>query len=164
MLEANALLITAFGFFSLFAMVIWLSFRHHLAANTSVAANPSANLTASPGAGTSTKASNRAPKVSAPMPHWVLLAEDGPMRGKRFELHSSHLTIGRDPARCHIHYAGEAVSREHAKIQPLAQGARLWHLSGTNKTFVNGKAVQDAHLSSGDRIRISQVTFRLEQG
>jgi pSer/pThr/pTyr-binding forkhead associated (FHA) protein len=97
------------------------------------------------------------------MQQLVLLAEDGPMRGKRFELHSSHLTIGRDPARCHIHYAGEAVSREHARIQPLGQGARLQHLSSTNQTFVNGQAVQDTHLNLGDRIRISQVTFRLEQ-
>lgn len=50
------------------------------------------------------------------------------------------------------------VSRVHCRLTALADGALEVHdLDSTNGTFLNGKRVQTARVSSGDRIGVGRV-------
>ena len=50
------------------------------------------------------------------------------------------------------------VSRIHCRLTAAANGdLEVRDLDSTNGTFVNGKRVQSAQLSSGDRIQIGRV-------
>lgn len=72
------------------------------------------------------------------------------------------LTIGRDPS-SNICLDDEGVSRNHIKIIVYDDGRpNIVDLESTNGTFVNGKQVDAAPLSEGDRIQIGpDVVVRL---
>lgn len=94
-----------------------------------------------------------------------LVVVEGPLRGNRFDITEAGVKIGRDPASCQVVLSESASSREHAVVLPTAPGeAVICNLSGTNPTFVNGRPVQEAALTAGDRIRIagSVLTFESE--
>ena len=53
---------------------------------------------------------------------------------------------------------GALVSRVHCRLSALPEGGlEVRDLDSTNGTFVNGKRVQTAQLSSGDRIQVGRV-------
>lgn len=95
-----------------------------------------------------------------------LVVSDGPLRGNRFDIASGGLKIGRDPDSCQIVLTEAATSREHALIVPSADSGAvvIRNLSGTNPTYLNGRPIQEATLSPGDRIRIagSILTYHQE--
>jgi S1-C subfamily serine protease len=95
-----------------------------------------------------------------------LVVAEGSLKGTRFDVPASGLKIGRDPASCQVVLRDAASSREHAMIyyavrthQPVVR-----NLSGTNPTYLNGRPIQEAVLSHGDRIRIagSVLAFEIE--
>ena len=55
------------------------------------------------------------------------------------------------------------VSRVHCRLTAGNDHVELVDLSSTNGTFVNDKRVTKAQLSSGDRLRIGRVEFRLDK-
>jgi len=52
----------------------------------------------------------------------------------------------------------EGVSRRHARVTPVADGALLTDLGSQNGTFVDGEKVQERVLKEGMKIRIGQTT------
>lgn len=52
----------------------------------------------------------------------------------------------------------EGVSRRHARVTPVADGALLADLGSQNGTFVDGERVQERVLNEGMKIRIGQTT------
>jgi diguanylate cyclase (GGDEF)-like protein len=68
-------------------------------------------------------------------------------------------TIGRDP-QANLVLADGSVSRRHAEILRGAAGHRLRDLGSTNGTRVNGRAVTDVSLRSGDTIQLGSYIFK----
>jgi len=60
-------------------------------------------------------------------------------------------------------YAGDTVSRRHARLAAGPEGPVLTNLSTTNATYLNERAVSETAVSAGDRIRIGTpgYEFRL---
>ncbi len=76
------------------------------------------------------------------------------------------LTLGRTPE-SGIQLVESTVSREHARIETgrSARGGlevRIRDLGGRNGTFVNGHAVRDAVLESGDKVQLGEVILRFD--
>jgi pSer/pThr/pTyr-binding forkhead associated (FHA) protein len=66
-------------------------------------------------------------------------------------------TIGRAPGADFIVDAA-LVSRVHCRVTALPDGGlELRDLDSTNGTFVNGKRIETARLSTGDRIQVGRV-------
>jgi len=77
------------------------------------------------------------------------------------------------PASVHVLGRGESsditlddqsVSRTHARIGIGPTGYQLVDLESSYGTFVNGMAVRDVLLKSGDEVRCGQLQFRFEDG
>jgi pSer/pThr/pTyr-binding forkhead associated (FHA) protein len=55
------------------------------------------------------------------------------------------------------------VSRLHCRIEANVDGLQVIDLASTNGTFVNDKRIQQAHLESGDRLRVGRVELNVER-
>lgn len=91
-----------------------------------------------------------------------LMVIAGPLQGNRFEVGSEGVRIGRDTAACQIVLSEASVSREHAMIRPAGSGLSIKNLSGTNPTYVNDRAIQEATLAPGDRVKIGDSVFEVQ--
>jgi S1-C subfamily serine protease len=111
------------------------------------------------GAGTSL------PARSGKMPQYRLVVRAGPLQGNTFAMTPRGVKIGRDPATCQVVLSEETVSREHALIVPSGNNSEVVvrNLSGTNRTFVNDRPIQETVLHAGDTIKIGNSVISLEQ-
>jgi hypothetical protein len=93
-----------------------------------------------------------------------LVVTAGPLQGNQFTVTARGLKIGRDAASCEIVLTEPTVSREHAMlfISGKDQDFVIKNLSGTNSTLVNDRAVQEATLKPGDRIKIGNSVMSYE--
>ncbi len=88
-----------------------------------------------------------------------LLAIDGPLTGRAFELSSAELSIGRSPGNT-IVLPDAGVSRRHCTILGTGGGGfTLTDLESMHGTRVNDRPVQSFSLTHGDRIRVGQSSF-----
>jgi pSer/pThr/pTyr-binding forkhead associated (FHA) protein len=55
------------------------------------------------------------------------------------------------------------VSRVHCRLEAGKDGVAVTDLSSTNGTYVNGRRVERATLSVGDRLRVGRVELTLER-
>jgi pSer/pThr/pTyr-binding forkhead associated (FHA) protein len=55
------------------------------------------------------------------------------------------------------------VSRLHCRITAAADKLEVVDLKSTNGTFVNGKRVDKALLTDGDRLRVGRVELKVEK-
>jgi pSer/pThr/pTyr-binding forkhead associated (FHA) protein len=55
------------------------------------------------------------------------------------------------------------VSRLHCRLEAADDGIEVIDLSSTNGTFVNGKRVERARLTNGDRLRVGRVELTVEK-
>jgi hypothetical protein len=94
-----------------------------------------------------------------------LVVKTGPLQGNTFALLAKGVRIGRDPATCQVVLSEETVSREHALIAKSGNNSDIVvkNLSGTNRTFVNDRPVQETVLHPGDTIKIGNSLISLEQ-
>jgi protease PrsW len=84
-----------------------------------------------------------------------LTINDGTLAGRRFELESGFLTIGRGET-CSIRFdpmTERVASKQHAFIEAKADGYYLTDNQSTNGTYVNGLRVMTEKLNSGDQIQ-----------
>jgi pSer/pThr/pTyr-binding forkhead associated (FHA) protein len=86
----------------------------------------------------------------------------GPLQGNRFDIGPDGLRIGRDPVACQIVLSEASVSREHAVIRQTGSGITIKNLSGTNPTYVNDRAIQEATLAAGDTVKVGDSIFTVE--
>ncbi len=103
----------------------------------------------------------RAPLFS-PAPHrrpdhvpsfFVIQGRD---QGAKFDLDGPTISIGRTPGNA-LQLHDTEVSREHAELQEEAGSYRLHDLGSSNGSYVNGLAVDEHLLSSGDQIQIGRT-------
>jgi hypothetical protein len=98
-------------------------------------------------------------------PRARLVRLEGDRRRGATPLSDAPLTLGRDPA-CDIVLEPSRVSRQHARIEPGAEGYVLTDLASANGTVVNGQRVHGAvELRPGDHIELAdEVTLIYEDG
>jgi signal transduction histidine kinase len=87
-----------------------------------------------------------------------LIVIKGPDEGKTFDLTGAQLKIGRDPSNP-IRMVDTEVSRRHAELRQSVEGYSVVDVGSANGTFVNGQAIKEALLRSGDLIQIGQSTL-----
>ncbi|MFQ5926520.1 MAG: FHA domain-containing protein, partial [Terriglobia bacterium] len=97
-----------------------------------------------------------AARASAPttLEHW-LVAESGPLAGKRFPITDRGVRVGRHPSQNQIVLNDDEVSRLHARIFLDAEGKVQLEDTSANGTYVNNRRVEQATLQSGDHIRFA---------
>ena len=87
-----------------------------------------------------------------------LFVIQGADQGKRFELTASPISLGRDntnPIRLH----DTEVSRRHAEVRRVDSTYGVVDLGSANGTYVNGQAVDQSPLRSGDRLQLGQTVM-----
>lgn len=87
-----------------------------------------------------------------------LFVIQGADQGKRFELNSKAMALGRDnsnPIRLH----DTEVSRRHAEVRHIDNDFRVVDLGSANGTFVNGQQIEQSALKAGDRIQLGQTVM-----
>jgi len=92
----------------------------------------------------------------------LLCIYGGPV-GRRFILGDTISSIGRD-LDCEITISHGTVSRRHAEIKGHRNSRSVEDSGSTNGIYVNGAAVRQADLSSGDFIKIGEVIFKYLSG
>lgn len=100
--------------------------------------------------------------VPAPRAAATLRVTSGSLSGNRFTIGREGLRIGRDAGSCQVVLNEASVSREHAVIRMDGGALSIRNLSGTNPTFVNDRAIQEATLADGDKVRIGDAVFTVE--
>jgi predicted component of type VI protein secretion system len=96
--------------------------------------------------------------LSATVLHRLIVTR-GTDEGKQFRLDAvdgGKLLMGRDPA-AKVRLSDTEVSRRHAELTFGPEGFRLRDLGSANGSLVNGRAIQDVLLVSGDRIQLGQT-------
>ena len=88
----------------------------------------------------------------------------GEFLGRRFQIDSAPLTIGRSQD-CTIQLASDdSVSRLHCRVSPGDDGVVIVDLNSTNGTYVNDTAVSARHLHDGDRVQVGRSIFKFLMG
>lgn len=94
-----------------------------------------------------------------------LIVIEGPDNGNEHELDVQNgsliFTSGRDPL-TEIPLNDSAISRRHFSLEFSPRGWRLFDLGSRNQTFLNGEAVKEAFLRSGDVVRAGDTELRFE--
>jgi hypothetical protein len=94
-----------------------------------------------------------------PVEHGRYVEIQGPGRSLLIPLPGDVMHIGRGLA-AGLRLDESSVSRRHAILVPRPAGARILDDRSSNGTFVNGRRIQQADLSSGDVIVIGRVVLR----
>jgi signal transduction histidine kinase/pSer/pThr/pTyr-binding forkhead associated (FHA) protein len=92
-----------------------------------------------------------------------LFVIQGADQGKRFELKSKAMALGRDnsnPIRLH----DTEVSRRHAEVRQVDNTFRIVDLGSANGTYLNGQPVDQAALRPGDRLQLGQTVMLFNEG
>ncbi len=92
-----------------------------------------------------------------------LVVVDGPMRGKRAQIHGGTGRVG-TAAGSDLKLDDKAVSRVHCELRVGKDAITLKDLGSTNGTFVDGVRVRDADVAPGAHVRVGGSTFRIEVG
>jgi pSer/pThr/pTyr-binding forkhead associated (FHA) protein len=95
------------------------------------------------------------------VPDYVLEIIEGPEAGKRISL-GGPLELGRDLGAGGALSQDELVSRRHARVTPVDDGARVEDLDSRNGTFVDGDQIYDpAHLAVGGQLLVGVTLLEL---
>jgi signal transduction histidine kinase/pSer/pThr/pTyr-binding forkhead associated (FHA) protein len=92
-----------------------------------------------------------------------LFVIQGADQGKRFELGSNPMALGRDnsnPIRLH----DTEVSRRHAEVRRVEDAYRIVDLGSANGTYLNGQPIDNSPLRSGDRVQLGQSVMLFSEG
>ncbi len=87
---------------------------------------------------------------------WIVLPDGG-----RLGILDEPVTIGRLPE-CEIQLADPNVSRRHAQLRRQGEAIYVVDLGSTNGTKVNGVAVRQHRLVSGDVVTVGMTSLRFE--
>ena len=94
------------------------------------------------------------------MPELSLEIVEGPGSGQHVEL-TRAVDIGRDPS-ADFQLDDQLVSRRHARIEPVGDGAIVEDLDSLNGTFVNGEEVHArTQIKPGDDILVGVTVLEL---
>lgn len=96
----------------------------------------------------------------------VLIHTDGPDLGKRYDLHGSTITLGRDPS-SDIFIDEDTASRRHARIEKSMGQALLVDMGSTNGSYLNDNRIppeMPVKLTEGDRVKVGRSIFKYLAG
>ncbi|MBK7586422.1 MAG: diguanylate cyclase [Myxococcales bacterium] len=94
----------------------------------------------------------------------VIYAKEEAMRGKRFKLEKSPLTIGRVPDN-DIVLDDDAVSRRHAQVEQRGEPWFVVDVGSRNGTLHNeAELKKECELGHGDRIKVGSTIFKYLTG
>jgi len=97
------------------------------------------------------------------MSMWILQTSESDDSPLTFRLGSGAIkTIGRAP-RADFIVDAALVSRLHCRLEAGDNNLDVIDLSSTNGTYVNGKRVKRARLTSGDRLRVGRVELTVRR-
>jgi DNA-binding winged helix-turn-helix (wHTH) protein len=86
----------------------------------------------------------------------LLVAQDGPLRGQRWQLNKT-LVLGREPS-CDVVITDRQISRFHARLTPTTEGVILEDLGSKNGTHHNGNLLTaPVVLQDGDVLSIAMA-------
>ncbi|MFO0788045.1 MAG: ATP-binding protein [Pirellulales bacterium] len=85
-----------------------------------------------------------------------LFVIQGRDQGTRFRLDGARVTLGRGTTNA-VQLHDTEVSREHAEFKRVGEGFFIRDLGSSNGTFVNGKAVKEQELASGDQLQLGRT-------
>ena len=91
-----------------------------------------------------------------------LIVLRGPQNGLRFDLVKRRMTIGRAPE-CDIFLNDMTVSREHAEIQPMADGYVICDRNSFNGVWVNNSSIETHRLAPNDIVQIGAFLLIYEE-
>jgi diguanylate cyclase (GGDEF)-like protein len=100
-----------------------------------------------------------APVPTSGNPHACLVFIAGERIGRKLELKSGALMVGRDPA-SDVMINSDLVSRQHAKFVTDGDSTSLHDLESTNGTYVNDERIRQRALADGDRVAIGKVVMK----
>ncbi len=86
----------------------------------------------------------------------LLVLNEGPIKGKTFEIHSALTNIGRGEHN-DICLKDESVSDSHAKLQKRADGWWIVDQGSTNGTYVGGRRIQEQRLEGAPDLRFGGI-------
>jgi diguanylate cyclase (GGDEF)-like protein len=89
----------------------------------------------------------------------VLVVIAGPELGRRIDLDSGEVDIGRD-AGLTLQIDSELVSRKHASIRRVVGKLVIADRDSTNGTYVNDRRIKTHSLEDGDQIRVGKVVLK----
>ncbi len=92
--------------------------------------------------------------VGPKRPCLIMIA--GPLLGEIFPIEGD-LLIGRDPEAQLRLAEDESMSRKHAKVKAVADGALITDLGSANGTYVDGARINECLLKEGAKIRVGQT-------
>lgn len=94
---------------------------------------------------------------------WILETSDPSADRLTFRLPPGTVkTIGRSTG-AEFMVDAALVSRLHCQLTATADALHVKDLGSTNGTFVNGKRVQAAKLTDGDRLSVGRLELRVSQ-
>ncbi|MCA9268203.1 MAG: FHA domain-containing protein [Planctomycetales bacterium] len=82
----------------------------------------------------------------------------GPDQGKRFDLESPVITLGREGAN-RYRLRDTEVSRRHVEVRRDEEGYSALDLGSSNGTYLNGQRIESARLASGDRLQLGRTVL-----
>jgi signal transduction histidine kinase len=87
-----------------------------------------------------------------------LFVIQGRDQGTRFRLDEAVVTIGRGASNV-VQLHDTEISREHAELRREGDLVVVRDLNSSNGTFVNGRAVKEQELASGDQLQLGRTTL-----
>ena len=93
------------------------------------------------------------------LPKYVLRGVSGIGFGRSYPV-LGPTVIGRAPE-CDLRIDERGMSRQHARVIPVADGLEIQDMGSANGCFINGKRVQQGHAAPGDEIGFDTQRFRL---
>ncbi|MBU8897624.1 sigma 54-interacting transcriptional regulator [Corallococcus sp. M34] len=101
-----------------------------------------------------TEQEGRATRI--PIHEWTVEVVSGPDKGKKVVTRDALVRVGSDPASDLV--LGDAtVSRRHLEIERTTHGLMLRDTGSRNGTFLDGRQVVQAYLSSGDKVELGKT-------
>src|SRR5260370_17713148 len=101
----------------------------------------------------STPDEETAPLSGPPRHGRFLVAQSGPLAGKRVPIFSAGLRVGRHPAQNDLVLEDGETSRQHARLSVDGQGCVVIENNSVNGTYVNELPIDMTVLQPGDHIR-----------
>lgn len=98
---------------------------------------------------------------TVPLIYGRLLVEEGPDKGKKYDLTAVSLTLGRRKD-CDIVFNDSSISRRHARLELHRGVYTITDLGSTNGTRINGIKINSKLLEPGDVISLGTTTCLLK--
>src|SRR5918997_6336946 len=86
-----------------------------------------------------------------PIPEWTVEVVAGPDKGKKVTTRDALVRVGSDPA-SDLVLTDVTVSRRHLEVERTPRGLLLRDTGSRNGTFLDGRQVVQAYLTSGDKV------------